>query len=109
MAKVNITSPSDICFIMDEFDIFINKDADAQCTASRQKAIAGLVEKRVFKVIISEDVPSNTQIFNSCFVNEIKNPGSDKAYEKKRLVVQAYNDKDKDLVLMQLPTIQQVS
>ena len=43
------------------------------------------------------------------FVDEIKHPGTDLAYEKSRLVVQAYNDLNKDLVLTQSPTIQRVS
>ena len=28
--QANIAAPSDICFLMDEFDVFINKNADAQ-------------------------------------------------------------------------------
>ena len=81
----------------------------AQYIASRQKEIAGLLEKGVFKVVTSADIPSNTRIFNSRFVDEIKHAGTDKAYEKSRLVVQAYNDQEKDLVLTQSPTIQRVS
>ena len=42
-------------------------------------------------------------------MDEIKNPGTDKAFEKSRLVVQAYNDQGKELVLTQSPTIQRVS
>lgn len=96
----------DICFIIDEFDA----DAQpAQYTASRQKEIAGLLEKNVFKVVTTADIPSNAQIFNSRFEDKIKNPGTDKAYEKSRLTVQAYNDKDKDLILTQSLTIQRVS
>ncbi len=85
---------------MDEFDVFTNKDANAQppqYTTYRQKEIAGLLEKGVFKVVTTEDIPSNTRKFNFRFVDEIENPGTDKAYEKCRLVVQAYNDKDKNL------------
>ena len=97
---------------MDEFDIFTNKDANAQpsqYTTSRQKEIAGLLEKGVFKVVTTEDIPSNTRIFNSRFVDEMMNPGTDKAYVKSRLVVKADNDKDKNLVLTQSPAIQRVS
>ena len=78
----------------------------AQYTVSRQKEVTRLLEKEVFKVITFKDVPSNTRIFNSHFVDKIKNLGTDKAYEKSRLVVQAYNDQEKDLVLTQSPTIQ---
>ena len=54
---------------------------EAQFTDSRRKEINGLLEKGV----------------------------TDKAFEKSRLVVQAYNDQGKDLVLTQSPTIQRVS
>jgi hypothetical protein len=54
-------------------------------------------------------MPSGTRLFNSRFVDEIKNKGTDKAFKKSRLVVQAYNDQEKELVLTQSPTIQRVS
>ena len=109
--QANFAAPSDICFLIDEPDVFIkNTDATpAQYTASRQKEIAGLLEKDIFKVVTSADISSNTRIFNSRFVDEIKYAGTDKAYKKSRLVVQAYNDQEKDLVLTQSPTIQRVS
>jgi hypothetical protein len=59
--------------------------------------------------IIVKDIPQGVYIFNSRFVNEIKHPSTNKAFEKSRLVIQAYNDQRKDLVLMQSPTIQRVS
>ena len=80
-----------------------------QFTSSRHKEITGLLENGVFEVINPKDVPTNIRIFNSRFVDEIKNPGTDKAFEKSRLVVQAYNDEEKNLVLTQSPTIQRVS
>lgn len=46
------------------------------------------------------------QVFNLRFVNEIKNIGTNKAFEKSYLVMQAYNDFNKDLLLTQLPAIQ---
>jgi hypothetical protein len=49
------------------------------------------------------------RLFNSRFVDEVKNPGTDTAFEKSQLVVQAYNDEEKELVLTQSPTIQRVS
>jgi hypothetical protein len=42
-------------------------------------------------------------------VDEIKHPGTDKAFEKFRLVVQAFKDQNKTLVLTQSPIIQRVS
>jgi hypothetical protein len=55
------------------------------------------------------DIPQGVRLFNSRFVDEIKNKGTDKAFEKSRLVVQAYNDSEKELVLTQSPTIQRAS
>lgn len=81
---------------MDKLDTFTNTDAGAQppqCTASKQKEITGLLEKGVFKVVTLEEVPSNTRVFNSRFVNEIKDPCTDNAYEKSRLAyVQSSSD-----------------
>lgn len=85
--------------------MFIKKDTNVQYIASKPKKIAGLIEKRVFKVVNSEDVQSNTQIFNSCFVNKINNLDIDNAYEKSHFVIQAYNNKVKNLVQMLLSTI----
>jgi hypothetical protein len=76
---------------------------------SRRKELNGLLEKGVFETVDISTVPLGARIFNSQFVDEIKNPGTDKAFEKLRLVVQAYNDQGKDLVLTQSPTIQRVS
>ena len=75
-----------------------------QFTASRQKEISGLLEKGVFKLVQFEDIPAGARVFNSRFVDEIKNAGTEKAFEKSRLVVQAYNDINKSLVLTQSPT-----
>src|SRR5438046_9091959 len=55
------------------------------------------------------DFPSRTRLFNSRFIDKIKNLGTDTAFEKSRLIMQAYNDDEKKLVLTQSPTIQHVS
>lgn len=78
-------------------------------TESKRKEIDGLMEKGVFEVVPINSVPEGIRIFNSRFVNEIKNPGTDKAAQKSRLVVQAYKDDGKTSVLTQSPTIQRVS
>jgi len=75
--------------------------------ASRQKEINGLLERGVFKIV--SKIPPGVRLFNSRFVDDIKHQGTPKAYEKSRLVVQAYNDKEKEIVLTQSPTIQRVS
>ena len=103
--QVNLVTSADICFVIDN-----PEDADfnsklPQFTLSRQKEISGLLEKGVFKLVNPEDVPADARVFNSRFVDEIKNAGTDKAFEKTRLVVQAYNDLNKDRVLTQSPII----
>lgn len=65
--------------------------------------------ERTFKIVQTADIPPNTRIFKSRFLDEIKNPITDRAFEKSRLVVQAYNDEGKDMVLTQSPTIQRSS
>ncbi|SLM40545.1 hypothetical protein SS1G_12712 [Lasallia pustulata] len=93
--------------ILDEIKLF--ECNSPLFTESRQKEISGLLEKGVFKIIDITDVPKGIRIFNSRFINEIKNVGTDKAFEKSRLVIQVYNDYGKELVLTQSPTIQQMS
>jgi hypothetical protein len=80
-----------------------------QFVESRRKEINGLIEKGVFEETDLEDIPPGVRIFNLRFVDEIKNPGTEKAFEKSRLVVQAYNDADKTFVLTESPTIQRCS
>lgn len=77
-------SQSDICFSIDKFDALTDGNME----------IAGLLEKDVSKVVTpeefvtpdeavtSEEVPSSIQVFNSCVVDKIKNPGTHKAYER---------------------------
>jgi hypothetical protein len=90
-------------------DISVFLQDDQPYAASRQAEISGLLEKGVFEIASLNDVTGGVRIFNARFVDEIKNKGTDKAFEKSRLVVQAYNDNEKQLVLTQSPTIQRVS
>ena len=85
------------------------QDDEHPFAAARQSEVAGLLEKEVFQVVDRNSVPQGTRIFNSRFVDEIKNKGTEKAFQKSRLVVQAYNDQEKELVLTQSPTIQRIS
>jgi hypothetical protein len=71
--------------------------------ASRQKELNGLLEKGVFEIMNSEDLPAGARIFGSRFVDQIKNEGTEKAFEKSRLVVQAFNDSEKQEILTQGP------
>ena len=90
-------------------DKYIDNDAVSelsQYSASRQNQIAGLLQKDVFRIVSPKKIPSNTQVFDLYFIDEIENPCTNKAYDKNRLVMQAHNNEKKNLVLTQLPTIQ---
>jgi hypothetical protein len=93
------------------FNIIITNSSliDSSFTASRQKEIADLLEKGVFLSVNKGDVSADVRIFSSRFVDEIKHPDTEKAFEKSRLVVQAFNDQNKTLVLTQSSIIQRVS
>lgn len=56
-----------------------------------------------------EKVLSNIQVFNSHFIDNVKDPCIDKTNEKSSSVIHVYNDKKKNLVLMYLPKIPRVS
>ncbi len=77
--------------------------------ASRLKELNGLLEKGVFEIMETGDVPAGARIFGSRFVDQVKNEGTEKAFEKSRLVVQAFNDSEKHGILTQTPTIQRAS
>jgi hypothetical protein len=81
----------------------------SQFAESRQKEINDLIEKDVFRSVSKNDVSSDVRIFNSRFVDEIKHFDTDKAFEKSRLVVQTFNDQNKNLMLTQSFTIQRIS
>ena len=107
--RINQTS-SDICFIMNDSNLFSVENIEtSQFIAFRQKKISKLLEKEIFKIVNSENVFVDTHIFNSRFVDEIKNVDIDKLFEKSRLIIQAYNDMNKELVLTQSSIIQRVS
>lgn len=76
---------------------------------SRRKELNGLFDSNVFSIIEEQDIPPGIRIFGSRFVDTIKNEGTEKAFEKSRLVVQGYNDHDKAHILTQAPTIQRSS
>ena len=72
-------------------DDYLQDDA-TQSSASRQKELASLLKKGVFEITKLADVPQGVQLFNSRFVDKIKNLGTNKAFEKSQLVVQVYNN-----------------
>jgi hypothetical protein len=77
--------------------------------ASRQQKIAELLEKEIFLSVNRVDVLSDVRIFNFRFVNEIKHSSIDKAFEKFRLVVQAFKNQNKIMILTQASIIQRIN
>jgi hypothetical protein len=77
--------------------------------ASRQKEIVDLLEKEIFISINKRNVSTNVRIFSFRFVNEIKHSDTEKAFEKFRLMIQAFNDQNKILMLTQSSIIQRIS
>ena len=94
-----------------DVSIFLQDDSATtpSFTESRRKEISGLLEKGVFEIVAISEVPKDARICGSRFVDEVKNIGTATAFEKSRLVAQAYNDDGKDMVLTQAPTIQRMS
>jgi hypothetical protein len=94
--------------VASKFDSIVHI-ALSQFAAFRQKEINDLIEKDVFQSIKIDDVSLDVRIFNSRFVDEIKHFDTDKAFEKSRLVVQTFNDQNKNLMLTQSSIIQRVN
>ncbi len=87
----------------------LNSTADSSFIASRQQEIAELFEKEVFLSVNRTEMLSDVRIFSFRFVNEIKHSSIDKAFEKFRLVVQAFKNQNKVFVLTQSFIIQRIS
>jgi hypothetical protein len=77
--------------------------------ASRAKEIVELLKKEIFDSINKNDVSIDVRIFSSRFVNEIKYSEIEKAFEKVRLIMQAFKNQNKILVLTQSSIIQRIS
>ena len=75
--------------------VYIINPPGTDYTKSRKKELDGLLERKVFEIVHESDITPTARIFKSRFVDKVKFYGTDKAYEKSRLVVQAYNDDDK--------------
>jgi hypothetical protein len=89
----NVHSSSDLTWrpgeiggqVIDCADITVFLQDEHQFQSSRHKEVVGLLEKGVFEV--TSDIPEGVCIFKARFVNEVKNKGTSKAFEKSRLVV----------------------
>lgn len=67
------------------------------------------MEKSVFWVISISYISKNIRIFNSYFIDEIKNIGIVVAYKKSRLIVKVYNDYEKEIIFTQTLIIKQIN
>jgi len=77
---------------------------------SQQQEIDRLVARGIFEFIrYDPNKHSGVRIFNSRLVNEVKGKATNTPFEKSRLVIQAYNDGGKELILTQSSTIQRAS
>jgi hypothetical protein len=77
--------------------------------ASRAKEIVELLEKEILKSINKDDVSIDVRIFSSRLVNEMKHSKTKKVFKKSRLMMQAFKNQNKILVLTQSSTIQRIS
>ena len=75
----------------------------------KQKKIDELLKKKIFKFVNISEIFQNTKIFNARFVNEIKNENTKKIFEKSRLIMQTYNDFNKNQVFIQSSIIQRMN
>jgi hypothetical protein len=72
----------------------------------QQQEINGLIARGVFEFVqYDHNKHLGVQIFNSRLVNKVKGKATNSPFEKSRLVVQAYNNKGKELILTQSLTI----
>ncbi len=88
-----------IVFLQDDEEVF--SISTLTFADSRRKEINDLLKRQVFEIITISEVLKNVRIFNFRFVDEIKHSDTSQAYEKSRLVIQAYNDHEKTLMLTQ--------
>jgi len=79
--------------------------------AAQKQEIDGLLASGVFEFVKWDPHGEHAgiRVFNSRLVNEVKGKATDAPFEKSRLVIQAYNDEEKSMILTQSPTIQRAS
>jgi len=70
-----------------------------QFVESRHIKVLRLIAKDIFEITTKSEVLKGSRIFNFKFVDEIKNKGTSKEFIKSRLVIQAYNNDKKRLIL----------
>lgn len=73
---------------------------------SRKTEVDSLIAGGVFEFVQFDETVHEERVFKSRLVDEVKGKGTERPYEKSRLVIQAYNDRGKEEILTQSPTIQ---
>ncbi|KAI1001784.1 hypothetical protein K3495_g6421 [Podosphaera aphanis] len=76
---------------------------------SNKKEIDGLLSNEVFRFLPWNKILAGRRIYKCRMVKSIKGKETLLPFEKSRLVIQAYNDQGKSLVLTQSPTVQRAS
>ena len=89
--------------------IFKFMSSSANFQASRKKELNGLFEKKIFEVIHIDNLFAKARVFESRFINQMKNEEIEKAFEKSRLMIQVFNNSKKQKILTQTPIIQRAS
>jgi hypothetical protein len=77
--------------------------------ASQKQEINALIVKEVFEFVLYNKQIHKGRIFNLRLVNKVKGKATKTLYKKSRLVIQAYNNKGKQVILTQSPIIQRAS
>ena len=67
--------------------MFKSLSPSANFQTSRLKEFNELFEKEVFEIIYIDDLFTEARVFESRFVNQMKNKETEKAFEKSRLVI----------------------
>ena len=80
-----------------------------QFIVSKQKKIDELLKKKIFKFVNVNEIFQNIKIFNARFVNKIKNENTKKIFEKSRLIMQTYNNFNKNQIFTQSSIIQRMN
>ena len=71
-----------------DISVYLQKDIPLpQFHTSCQKELTGLVKKGVFEIIKLINIFNKIKLFNSWFINEIKNLKMDLTFEKLKLVI----------------------
>ncbi|KAI0992205.1 hypothetical protein K3495_g15981, partial [Podosphaera aphanis] len=76
---------------------------------NRQIECQGIVNRKVTSYVTRDQIPIGSHIYKAKFIDDIKNKESEEWFEKSRLRIAAWGDKDKWTVLTQSPTIQRAS